>query len=322
MNNAQQMGFNAVFFQVRGAGTVYFNSAVEPWSPALSGGSAAATGKQPNWDPLRVAVAEGHRRGLQVHAYLNILPGWEGAAAPPAASGQLWVTRPSWFMVGADGKRMTSTPFYAFLNPALPEVRRYLASLCADMVQRYDVDGVHLDYIRWPGEKGDYSYDPATRRAFEVETVGWKGTQAAKWKRWRAGQIRLTLREIYSAVRRARPGVLVTAAVFADVQAAESSHCQWSWEWQPGVECDIVFPMNYASKPNTFNGRLQTFAQRIPAERLGMGLRAEHGLETIRQQIAACRQAGVRHLAFFAYADLAQQHQLNAKGQMVARIWP
>jgi uncharacterized lipoprotein YddW (UPF0748 family) len=320
MANARTMGFNTVFFQVRGAGTTYFRSAVEPWAWELTSRSAESTGREPTWDPLRTAIQEARARGLSIHAYINTLPGWEKNMTPPAASRQLWVSRRDWFMVDRQGRTMPSSPFYSFLNPALPEVQRHLADLVRDMLTRYDVDGVHLDYIRWPGEKGDYSYDARTRAMFAEETSQWSGSESAKWNRWRASRIRLVLRHIYAATRATRPG-LVSAAVFADPDAAQNSHMQWSWEWTPGAECDMLFPMNYSARMPTFTSRAEFFLQRVDTNRLAMGLNAEHPMEVLRQQVAWCRQRGIRHFAFFAYSHFTRDHRLNAKGQAMARFW-
>ena len=76
---AANANFNAIFFQVRGNADAYYASQLEPWASRPSG----TLGQDPGWDPLAVAIAEGHARGLEVHAWINVFPSWLGETAPP-----------------------------------------------------------------------------------------------------------------------------------------------------------------------------------------------------------------------------------------------
>jgi uncharacterized lipoprotein YddW (UPF0748 family) len=306
---------------VRGAGTTYFLSSKEPWAWELTGRDPSATGRDPGWDPLRKAVTDAHKNGLQLHAYINTLPGWEHEKNPPPGARALWTTHRSWFMVDKQGRTMSPNPFYSFLNPALPQVRDHLTALVRDMVQRYNVDGVHLDYIRWPGEKGNFSYDDVTRSVYRADTANLKLDETRKWNRWRADQIRILLRSIYSNVKQVRPNCVVSAAVFADPDAAENSHCQWSWTWRQGLECDLIFPMNYSNRETVFRQRMKFFTRKAQGIHLGMGIRTSHDFSVLQRQVRQARQAGIKHIALFAYDDFHRNHYLNAKGQLVRRLW-
>jgi uncharacterized lipoprotein YddW (UPF0748 family) len=113
----------------------------------------------PGYDPLAVAVHEAHRRGLALHAWVNVMPAWSGDGPPPIRN-QLYHTRPHWFWYDATGKRQPITHrvgdrtrnWYVSLNPCLPEVRQYLVAVMREIVANYPVDGLHLDYIRFPNE--------------------------------------------------------------------------------------------------------------------------------------------------------------------------
>ncbi|MFQ5805944.1 MAG: glycoside hydrolase family 10 protein, partial [Phycisphaerae bacterium] len=142
IRNCAALGFNTILWQVRGSGTVAYPSRIEPWS--------AEYGHQdPGFDPLQIAVEEAHRRGLRIEAWVNVMPGWRGPKAPPIKN-QLWHTRPEWFLRDAAGNRQPLGRFYLILNPGLPEVRRYVTSVVGEIVTSYDVDGIHLDYVRYP----------------------------------------------------------------------------------------------------------------------------------------------------------------------------
>ena len=115
MENCKTAGFNTVLFQVRGSGTVMYPSRLEPWADELGG-------RDPGFDPLAVACQEGHRRGLSVHAWANVIPGWHGDK-PPANPRQLYNARPEWFWHDSAGRRQP-LGWYSSVNPCYPEVRR------------------------------------------------------------------------------------------------------------------------------------------------------------------------------------------------------
>lgn len=104
--NCAAMRFNVILFQVRGNGTVFYPSDIEPWAWELTSETPATTGKDPKWDPLKIAVSEAHRRGLELHAYVNVFSAWHSKKFPPRDSGQLWWEHPDWFMCDAAGNRM------------------------------------------------------------------------------------------------------------------------------------------------------------------------------------------------------------------------
>ncbi len=84
INRAADAGFNIILFQVRATGDAYYQPGLEPWSYRLTSSSTADLGTDPGWDPLAVAVAAAHGRGLQLHAYVNLYATWEcGRGEPP-----------------------------------------------------------------------------------------------------------------------------------------------------------------------------------------------------------------------------------------------
>ena len=122
MEKCRQAGLNTVLFQVRGNGTAFHRSTIEP--PAVEYG-----GRDPGFDQLEVACDEAHRRGIALHAWVNVMPAWKGKT-PPGDPRQLYNARPEWFWYDQDGRRQPLDDFYVSLNPCLPEVRAYLVSVC------------------------------------------------------------------------------------------------------------------------------------------------------------------------------------------------
>ena len=110
--NCARAGFTDIFFQIRGNGTVSYPSRVEPLAFELTSENAATTGRNPGWDPLKIAADSAKKQGIRLHAYMNVLPGWRGTQDPPRSAGQSWTAHPEWFMVDSLGQRMRPTSGY------------------------------------------------------------------------------------------------------------------------------------------------------------------------------------------------------------------
>ena len=168
VDNCANAGFNAILFQVRGNGTAFYDSKLEPWADELGG-------KDPGFDPLALAVERAHSHDVELHAYVNVMPAWRGTE-PPEDPEQLYNAHPEWFWYDQHGDRQALSSFYVSLNPCLPEVREYIVAVFEDLAARYDIDGLHLDYIRFPNEppatpKGsgiDYPHDAKTLALYEA----------------------------------------------------------------------------------------------------------------------------------------------------------
>ncbi len=128
-----EAGMNAVLWQVRQGGTVYYPSAIEPWGPYIGY-------SDPGYDPLEYAIEEAHKRGLELHAWFNTFHCSSDYAGTPA------VVHPEWVCRDGYGHPMGS---YESLSPGLKEVRDYTVNLVAEIASNYDVDGIHFDYVRW-----------------------------------------------------------------------------------------------------------------------------------------------------------------------------
>lgn len=149
LDNVTEAGFNTVMWQVRGNATAFYDSPYEPWAEQLGGGDPTF---DPGFDPLAVAVAGARERGLSLHAWVNLMPAWWGLE-PPANPQQLYNAHPEWLWVDQFGQQQPlSDKFYVSVNPCLPEVRAYLTDVVVDIARRYAVEGIHLDYVRFPKE--------------------------------------------------------------------------------------------------------------------------------------------------------------------------
>jgi len=197
MGEIADAGFNTVFFQVRGRHDAFYESTIEPWAKRLTG----TLGAHPGWDPLQAAVEEGHARGLHVHAYLNAFPFWSGETAPSMSTPEhAYRSNPEWLVTDEEGTPMALNSSYVFASPGNPEVRERLAAVSADVASRYDVDGIHLDYIRY-SDRG-YSHDVSS-------LFHWEAAGEPDWAEWQRAQVTATVQGVSDSV-----DIPVTAAVW------------------------------------------------------------------------------------------------------------
>ncbi len=125
--------FTSVLWQVRQSGTAYYNSSYEPYG-------YYAGGSDPGFDPTAYAIEETHKRGLEFHAWFNV---FSASSTAPGTPAQL---HPEWICRDQSGSPMTSS---IALSPGLQSVRDYTKNVAMEIVRKYDIDGLHLDYARW-----------------------------------------------------------------------------------------------------------------------------------------------------------------------------
>ena len=179
LDTLKNTGFNTVFLQIRPEGDALYASTIDPWSYWLT--NAQGTAPNPLWDPLAFAVAEAHKRGMQLHAWIN--PYRAKQSTPTLAPTHVAVLHPDWAFVSG-----TAT----LLNPGLPQVREYLTNVITDIVTRYDVDGIHFDDYFYP-YAGMTGQDDAT---FLAENP----TGIATIEDWRRNNINLLIAKVYDAI--------------------------------------------------------------------------------------------------------------------------
>ncbi|MCE5228417.1 family 10 glycosylhydrolase [bacterium] len=314
--NAASARFTDVLFQVRGEGTVFYRSSLEPWAWELTGSDASSTGVNPGWDPLATAIREGHRWGLRVHAYMNVLPGWAQKINPPRSSGQLIVKHPDWFMVDCDGDRMGSN-WYRFLDPGLPEVRAHLSGLAGELARNYAIDGIHLDYIRYPYEKGDYSYCKPVVAQFRKIYGGSPGRNPSEWLEFRRAQVTETVRMISNAARKSRPGIEMSASVIADPDDSYQS-CQQPELWLKKGLIDAAAPMAYTNDMDRFARLAGRFTQNGYAKNTWVGILADPDKNShITSQIRMISRISIGGIAVFCYGDLFNDHRATTRARAV-----
>ena len=302
MHNSAAMGFNTVLWQVRGNGTVMYPSQLEPWAGEYDF-------RDPGFDPLALAVQEAHRNGLRIEAWINVMPGWRGPKPPPMPN-QLWNAHPDWFLRDAGGRRQPLDKFYLILNPANPAARDHIARVAGEIVGRYPVDGLHLDYIRYawdttPGARDRYPRDPQTLERYARETGLAPDDDPAAWDAWRANQLTRLVAQIRETAQRTRPGTTLTAATWSSPTRGYREYFQDAVGWLRSGLLDATYVMAYTDRVEKLEAYIGEYHQLAPRRRVipGLGIyKLKTGAE-LTDQLARCRAWG-GDFAIFSYASL------------------
>lgn len=246
-------GFNTVFFETVNASYPIYPSRVAPAQNPLVKG----------WDPLAAAVKLAHQRGMELHAWV-----WMFAAAnqrhnaivnqPANYPGPVLQANPDWAMFDKQGRLFAPNTKKAFLDPANPEVRNYLLALLEEIATNYQVDGIQLDYIRYPFQdpkvNQTYGYGKVARQQFKALTgfdpIGISPSNRAlsqKWMDFRIQQIDSFVATVSSRMRKQRPSLILSAAVFPLPRTERLQRLQQNWEhWALRGDIDLLVPMTYA----------------------------------------------------------------------------
>jgi len=296
-------GTNTILFQVRGNATASYKSNVEPWGEQFGF-------KDPGFDPLAVALEAAHARGIALHAWINVIPAWWGTT-PPSDPRQVWNAKPEWSWYDQKGGRQKfSEKFYVSLNPCLPEVRAYLTEVVRDLAMHYAVDGIHMDYIRFPNEppatpKGsgaDYPRDKRTVALFRAATGKDPDKDKAAWTTWRAEQVTQVVRDVRAVLKRTRQRCALSAAVGVIPEKALNEHFQDVRTWCAEGLVDVVYPMNYANDVATWQERAQVWTKVAGDVRVVMGIRAGGRDLAAHRTMMTSAQRNHGGWSLFAYA--------------------
>ena len=188
LNSLQGAGINAIIFQVRPEADALYASQLEPWSRFLTGVQGQAP--SPYWDPMQFMIDECHKRGMEFHAWINPYRVKTSLKSELAAN-HLYNIHQEWFVTYNN---------QLFFDPALPESRRHICMVVADIVSRYDVDAIHMDdyFYPYPAKGMDFPDDASFAR------YGGGFTNRADWRR---SNVNILIQKIHETIRGLKPWV-------------------------------------------------------------------------------------------------------------------
>ncbi len=294
--NINRKKLNTVYFQVRSNGTVMFKSETEPFSPYFTG----RTDVPPAYDPLELAIAEAHKRGLELHAWVNVFRCFTGTETEALESPKhIFNKHPEWIIEArVEGKKTY------WLDPGLPEAREYLANLFTELAVKYDIDGIHLDFIRYPNGiiEDDFSYNLYGEGASRDE---WRRKNITKF-------MELLSRKIRSVKPLVKIGV-TPIGIYKNIGGAFgtqgfSAVYQDAREWLRLGYADYAVPQIYwdiAENPK-FKNLARDWNANSSGKNIVLGIAAykPEVKNEIEEQIAFARSIKAAGVAFFRYGNI------------------
>ena len=355
VNSAADNGFNTLIVQIRGRGDAYYKSRVEPRAIELKDQPAT-------FDPLALTISEAHRRGLKVHAWLNtsLLANLDALPADPT---HVYNKHPEWLAVpkpvAAELFNMSPRdPVYRqkivewskanraelegiYTGPANPKVKQHIYNIWMDVLKHYRVDGLHFDYVRFASPDFDYSRTSLEKfhvwlkpQLNESERRELKQAQKqnplatveifpAKFADFQRAQVTALVERIYRAVKKRRPEVLVSAAVFANDENAYTRRFQdWRRWLQMGI-LDVACPMAYTTDTAVFQKQIEvaTTTAHGAKRQVWAGIGAYRiPSESAVEKINVARTLNAEGFILFSYDFTARPSELNPDGAYLERI--
>jgi uncharacterized lipoprotein YddW (UPF0748 family) len=353
VRRAKENGFTDLIVQVRGRGDAYYESSIEPRAEALT--------RQPaGFDPLALTIEEAHREGIKVHAWINIYLVADLESLPTSRDHPIF-RHPEWVMV----PRGIATELYdvqpdsgayldriiefsrlnrnelegLFVSPAHPGVKDNLLDIWMDIARRYEVDGLHFDYVRYPNPQYDYSRISIDRFRLEIEkklTPRERRTLLAEFRRdpllyirkfpaaygeFQRAQVTDLVSRIYSGVKSVKPNAIISAAVFANEEDAARSRFQDWKEWLRNGWLDVVCPMAYTPDTEAFRKQLITAMSLASGRRVWTGIGAyKQTAESAVEKIRAARDLGAQGFILFSYDSSIKVSDLNPQGDYLEKV--
>jgi uncharacterized lipoprotein YddW (UPF0748 family) len=333
VEDADGAGFNTLLVQVRGRGDAYYASRWEPRAELLQDSA---------FDPLELTIREAHRRGIAVHAWVNTHLVWSGPSLPVSPEhivnehpDWLGVPRPLaralWDMNPHDPRYVAALRRHAaenpetvegiYTSPSHPGVQERIYDVWMDLAERYELDGIHFDYVRFPSGEFDYSRGSLERfrswvaprlsperlreldDAYRSDPFAFTDALPGPWGEFRRAQITRLVERVYTGVKARRPDVVVSAAVFANVEDAYMARFQDWRGWLDQGIVDVVVPMAYTPGNGLFAAQIREAAVSAGRqERVWAGIGAyQNGLPGTLDKIDLARREGVGGLVLFSY---------------------
>ena len=239
LDSYKRANINTVIFQTRVRAALLYPSKIEPWELSLTG----KHGQSPGYDPLAFCLEECHKRGMELHAWVVCIPIGTKERQKGYRSSSLVKKHPELVKTAKGGEM--------FMIPGKPETADYIANICKEIVENYDVDGISLDYIRYPESTFNYSDDELYPRASSMSKA-----------EWRRENITRIVRRVHDVVKPIKPWVKLSSSPigkYADTRrySAGGWNCYNAvWQdpklWLRENYQDMLFPMMYFTGDNYY----------------------------------------------------------------------
>jgi uncharacterized lipoprotein YddW (UPF0748 family) len=329
LDRLKSANFNTVIMQVRARGDLIYPSQYEPWATSLTG----TLGRNPGYDPLKFAIEETHKRGMEFHAWWNVVKVKDDSTLPPQTNPPHIVLRHPEFV-----------KYYRpnnewWIDMGKPEARNYLINVVMELVRNYDIDGIHFDYIRYPNP--DFPDD---------STYALYANEYPNKDDWRRENINKFVRAVYDSIKKVKPWVKVGSApigIYKNIYADDGTPLATGWQayysiyqdsrrWLMEGKHDYHSPQIYwdiANNPKfdvlVRDWKNNSYGRHIYAGSAAYRMDSGSGnwsASEILAQIDTSRAIGVQGNTFFRYKSLVLKglidSLINSKYKYPAFIYP
>lgn len=310
VRHAYTYNYDIIFAEIRYRGdALYIPNRENQEYPNLEPRSPLLSEQEPDFDPLDYLLKLAHLFNIEVYGWFTTFVVTSNSLdnLPPS---HVYHRHPEWITCHKNGEPMTP-PCYegVFLDPGIPEVWEYTCNVIMDVVSNYDLDGVVLDYVRYPDST--FGYNPLALERYQSEVEA--GLPANDFTLWRQHQVSQFVKMAGSRIKSADSTLAFEVTAFPESQKANDKYGQ-DWKgWLSYPELDTVYLMIYTTSDFLIEKILKENIQDVPVNKIGVSLRAwdEQGLytaENIVAQTALCQKYGINQVAYFSFNGMRQNN--------------
>ena len=332
LDNMQSVGIKEIFLE-----TFFHGYTIYPSYVMRSYGLSIQNPRFLMYDPLKVYIEEAHKRGMRVHCWFESF--YIGNNRPTTDPRSILAVYPSWGNKNLANYSSTVPVFHKtehngyFLDPANPEVTTFLAEIINEITTKYKVDGINLDYTRYPSasnssvpsyRQSNWGYTEIAREEFkemyEIDPVEIEKDDTVLWKKW----CEYRQNKLYDYVKKIRQtvpeNILLSAVIFPDYELClETKQQDWQ-KWSGDNLVDAVTPLIMTSDNELFNKILKGVTTRIsPKTKVYTGLFVgflDAEPEDLLKQISVARSLKSQGVILFDWAHLPLKYQSALKSRV------
>lgn len=307
-----------LFVQVRGRGDAYYNSSIEPRGFDVKNG----------FDPLSYIIMKTRNTDIRIHAWVNI-SFVMNAKDYPGDPEHILALHPDWITCDHTGRPMTDYSDKElgenllegyFVDPALPGVKQHIYSIIRDIINVYDIDGIHLDYVRYPYSgyntyykryMSDFGYNPVARKIFKKKygvdplKINRKKQSRAKdaFDRFRTEQVTEIVRNVKTIVKQKDKSIIMSAASMPRYDYGRKVYFQDWPQWLNKGYIDLACVMSYTDSIETYNSYINYAQATGNIDKIFMGVMVKDGtgINIIMDEVSAAYNSGARGYILFSF---------------------
>ena len=331
VNFAIEKNINHLFVQVRGRGDSFYESQFTSRSQILSEGE---------FDPLAYLLDTANGKGINIHAWVNVYFLWSSKSLPKDERHilhmqQQWLDTTEEWPVDV-GKQLEMVAVNnsnegLFLSPNHPDVNEYLIKVFRELITNYDIDGLHLDYIRY--QDAEYGRNPYAIARFKSESGNDPGpwflemerstiasprliANMKRWNNFKRKAVTSLVKDTRALVDEVRPDCIISAAVKPNLYVARERYFQEWNVWLAAGYLDWVVPMNYSSKKREFARNIDVINDNFPKkyrEKIIMGIALHNQTPSkASEKIKISRLRQFPRVSIFSYKIMIKDHRYSA----------